>query len=226
MTEEINVIPEKKKIVKPNKKFSKITAFSLIAITFVFCLFLIYFLSENFIKNNSDNRMIAQVAYDKKQVNKKPNDPALRVQLGFTYFMNGDDSDALEQFSKALSLDKNYYPAYLNMAILYDSQDKNNKALVNASKASELAPKDYRALVLKGRAYRKLKIYDKASIALEAAIELNPGNVDTMYEIGYLAEVQGDYNAANEIYKDALNYNPIYKPALKGIERMKEKIKK
>lgn len=219
-----NVLEKKPK--KAPKRFKKVTVIGLITLNFIFCLFLAYFLNETFLSNGSDNRLVAQIAFDKKNVEKKPNDPALRVQLGFAYYTNGDVDKAIEQYKHAVTIDKKYYPGYLNLAIAYESLDKNEKALEMATKVTKLSPKDYKGYFLKGKVYRKLKMYDKSSKELEKANGMSPGNVDVIYEIGYLAETQKSYNSAKEIYQDALSYDPMFKPAIDGIKRVSKKIKK
>lgn len=212
---------KKKKVAK---KFSKITASVLILVTVVFCLFLTYMLSEFFLTVDGGERISAQLTFDKKQVEKSPNDPAKRVQLGFSYFRDGDESAAIEQYRNALNLDKNYYPAILNLAIVYDAMDKPNKSLEYATRAAKLAPNDYKPQMLKAISYRKLELYSKSEDAFSKAVELSSDNASLLYEIGYLQEVQKKYKEALEAYNDALSFDPMLEDALEGAKRMKDKL--
>jgi tetratricopeptide (TPR) repeat protein len=93
------------------------------------------------------------------------------------------------------------------------------------SKAAKLAPQDYKSLLLKGRSYRKLKMYDKATEALQEATRFKPGNTDIIYEAGLIAEDQGKLKDAEDIYKEALSFDPTFKPATEALDRIKSEKK-
>ncbi len=195
----------------------------MLAGTLVVSLVAGYLICTNFIWNQGNDELTKQLDYYKAQVDKKPNDANLRIQLGYSYFLNGNDQDAIKQYNTAKSLDSKNYTAYLNLAIVYDKENNNDLALQNAIKASKLAQNDYKSSLLMGREYRKLKMYKKASDALDDAIRFKPGNIDTLCEIGLVAEDQGKKSDAEKIYKEALSYDPTYKPALKALNRLEGK---
>lgn len=210
-------------VKKRKKKFSKITSLSLILATLLFCVGIVIVFNQYFLSYDTSNRMQAQINHDKKMVEKKPNDPGARVQLGYAFYLNGDNQEAIEQFNTAIKLDKNYYPAFLNLATVYDAQKKYNLALENATKAAKLNEKDARPLLIKGRAYYNLKLYQKAVNTLIEADKLSKANTDIVYELGKAIEAVGNKETALATYKEALLYNPTYKPALKAVERLEKK---
>lgn len=192
--------------------------------TLVICLAAGYFISDKYLWTNTDSKQIAeQIKFYKDEVKRSPNDPKNRVQLGYSYFLDENYDEAIKEFKIAKSLDKNYFDAYLNLSIVYDKEGKIDDSLQNAIKATEISPRDYKGHLLKGRAYRKLKMYKEAEKALEEADRLNQGNTDTIYEIGLVAEDQGKKKEAEAIYKDALSYDPLYKPALTALDRLASK---
>ena len=192
--------------------------------TLAICLTAGYFISDKYLWSNTDTEKVAeQIKFYKDEVKKSPNDPKSRVQLGYAYFLDENYDEAIKQYKTAKSLDKNYFDAYLNLSIVYDKQDKIDDALQNAIKATQISPKDYKGHLLKGRAYRKLKMYEEANKALNEADRLNEGTTDTIYEIGLVAEDQGKKKEAEAIYKDALSYDPLFKPALKALDRLASK---
>jgi tetratricopeptide (TPR) repeat protein len=214
------------KLKEKKDRFTWWQSLILLVATLVICIGAGYFISTKYILNQGKNdQLTKQLDYYKSQVDKKPNDATLRVNLGYSYFLNGNDQDAIKQLNTAKSLDKNSYGAYLNLAIVYDKENKNDDALQNAIKADKLSPNDYKAKLLKGRSYRKLKMYKQASAALDDAIRLKPGNVDILEEVGLVAEGQGKKSDAEKIYKEALSYDPTYKPALDSLNRLKGKNK-
>lgn len=197
----------------------------LLVSTLVICLTAGYYISDQFLwdKSAQAKQIDDQITFYKEEVKQKPNDPKNRVQLGYSYFLKKDYDEAIKQYKTAISLDDNFFDAYLNLSIVYDKQDRTDDALQNAIKATEISPRDYKGHILKGKSYRKLKMYDEANEALAEADRLNAGNVDTIYEIGLVAENQGKKKDAEAIYKEALTFDPLFKPALEALERIASK---
>jgi tetratricopeptide (TPR) repeat protein len=213
-----------KKNMNKNDRFNWWQATIILVLTLGICLVAGYYISDKYLWKNSDEVKIEErLKYYKMQVEEKPNDVKTRVQLGYSYFLMKDYDEAIKQYKVATSLDKNYYDAYLNLAIVYDNENQINDALEMSTKAVKLAPKDYKGHLLKGRAYRKLKMYKEASTELSEASRLMKGNVDIIYEIGLVAEAQGKIKEAEQIYKEALSYDPLYKAAQKSLERISSK---
>jgi tetratricopeptide (TPR) repeat protein len=216
--------PEERSKKNSKERFSWWQSTLLLVGTLVICLAAGYFISEKYLWPDTDTEKIAeQIKFYKAEVNKSPNDPKNRVQLGYSYFLAKDYDEAIKEYKIAKSLDKNYFDAYLNLSIVYDIKGEQDAALQNAIKATEISPKDYKGHLLKGRSYRKLKMYEEANKALNEADQLNQGNTDTIYEIGLVAEDQGKKKEAEAIFKDALAYDPLYKPALKALDRLSSK---
>jgi tetratricopeptide (TPR) repeat protein len=183
-----------------------------------------YFISDKYFWSDFDqNQLKKQFEHYKNQVDAQPNDPQHRVNLGYSYFLLGKNEEAVKQFKVALDLDKNFYDAYLNLGIVYLDEERLDEGLKMATKASEIAPRDYKSQLLKGTAYRKLKMFDESLETLSKANELMPGNTDIITELGKVAEDQGDKMNAEELFKEALNYDPLYKPALEGLDRVAAK---
>jgi tetratricopeptide (TPR) repeat protein len=215
------------RIDKGNKKkgnFTKLQGFLLIFITLIACLVGGYYISDKYLWPNADEQhLLDQLNYQKGLVDKKPNDPENRVNLGYSYFLTGNNKEAIKQFKLAIDLDKNYFGAYFNLGLVYISEKRYNDALTQAQKTVELSPKNYKAHLLAGMSFRNLKMYDKAVKSLQESLTLMPTNTDVINELAKVNEEQGKYNEAENLYKEALNYDPLYKPAQKGLERVASK---
>ncbi|MDP4169669.1 MAG: tetratricopeptide repeat protein [Bacillota bacterium] len=214
--------PKKAKKVKKDR-IPWWQSFLIIFATLAICLFAGYYVSEKYLWNNNSDQISKQLQFYQMQVDQKPNDPLLRVQLGFTYFLKGDTDSAINEYNTAKSLDPNNFDAYLNLSIAYDKENRTDEALQMAVKAAKISPRDYKGHLLKGRSYRKLKMYKEATASLEEAIRLKPGNTDTIYEVGMVAEDQGKKKEAEQIYKETLSYDPTFKPALDALNRLNSK---
>lgn len=219
MSEKEEKVPKKHK----NARFKWWQALLLLIGTLAISVSAGYYISNKYFWNSNNEQLDKQLSYYKIQVDQKPNDSKLRVQLGYTYFLKGDNDKALNEFNTAKNLDKTNFDAYLNLAIVYDKQNKNDEALQMAIKSTKLAPRDYKGHLLAGRSYRKLKMYPKAESELQEAIRLKPGNTDILYEVGQVAEAQGKKADAEKIYKETLSYDPTFKPAISALDRLKSK---
>lgn len=218
--EELSII-EKKRKMDNNDRFSwKMTIFLLIS-TLAISLVLGYFVSLKYIwKNENEVKLAERLEKYETLVAANPNDPSYRVELGFTFYLMENYNKAIKQYKTAMALDKEYYPARLNVAIVYDKIGEKEKAVEEASIAESLAPRDYKAKLIKGRCYRNMKMYKESKKALIDAQNLSSGNVEVIFEIGRLAEDQGKKGEAEEIYREALSFDPTYKEAREALNRV------
>jgi tetratricopeptide (TPR) repeat protein len=209
---------------KQPKAFTKKTGFLLLFLTLVISVGAGYALGHFYFWNSIDmKRVNEQLDYYKEAVRKDPSNLENRIVLGYTYYLKGDHDEAIKQFDNVLEQDKNNYDARYNMGLVYLSEERYNEALIEFEKAVKSAPKDYKGHVQMGIAYRGLKEYDKATKSLEQANKLAPTNADIIYEIGMVAEAQGKYADAISIYKDSLQYDPLFKDAIDALDRLKDK---
>ncbi|WP_040204197.1 tetratricopeptide repeat protein [Neobacillus jeddahensis] len=209
---------------KRNDRFTKLQGFSFIIATLLISLIGGYLICDRFIwTNNDQNRMDQQISYYEGLVSKEPNKPEHRVNLGYSYHLNGENEDAVKQLLVAIDLDKKNVGAYFNLGLVYNDEKRYDDALKQAKKAVELAPKDYKGHLLEGMVYRKLKMFKEALASLQEADKLMPVNNDIIFEIGRVAEDQGKVKDAEELYKKALSYDPLYKPATEALTRLAAK---
>ncbi len=113
----------------------------------------------------------------------------------------------------------------LILGLVYNDEKRYDDALKQSKKAVELAPRDYKGHLLEGMVYRKLKMYTEALASLQEADKLMPVNNDIIFEIGRVAEDQGNMQDAEELYKKALSYDPLYKPASEALTRIAAKVR-
>jgi tetratricopeptide (TPR) repeat protein len=211
---------------KKNDRFTKLQGISLIIATLLISLVGGYVISDKFIWSKQDeSRIVQQVNYYEGLVSKEPNKAEHRVNLGYSYHLKGENEDAIKQLQMAIDLDKKNVSAYFNLGLVYNDEERYDDALKQSNKAVELAPRDYKGHLLEGMIYRKLKMYDEALASLKEADKLMPVNNDIIYEIGRVAEDQGNVKDAEELYKKALSYDPLYKPASEALTRLAGKDK-
>lgn len=221
--------PENNKETRATKKsgyFTKLQGFALIIATLIISIFGGYFISDKYVWANGDDvRLNQQLEYYQALVKQESNNSENRVNLGYSYHLVGKSDEAIKQLKLAIDLDKTNVGAYFNLGIVYSDEKRFDDALIQAKKAVDLAPKDYKGYLLQGMVYRELKKYDKALESLAEADRLMPVNTDIIFEIGRVAEDQGKIKDAEELYKECLNYDPLFKPASEALSRLSDKEK-
>jgi tetratricopeptide (TPR) repeat protein len=68
----------------------------------------------------------------------KPNDPALITYKATVYYAKGNNAQALQMCEQALKLDPNFSRAYYQRGMIYQSQEKYDKAVEDIAKAKSL----------------------------------------------------------------------------------------
>ncbi|MBA7467299.1 Polyamine aminopropyltransferase [subsurface metagenome] len=129
--------------------------------------------------------------------------------LGFIYLKSKKYEQAIDILNKAITLDKKYVDAYVNLAEVYLRQKDYKKALELINKALKINSKYAPAYNLEGLIYMAQKNYDVALKKFEKAI-----NIDSSFLAPYInrAIIYLDYMnvppAAMFVLKDAVNVNP------------------
>jgi tetratricopeptide (TPR) repeat protein len=220
-------VNERTKMQQEKKKtFTKLQAFLILLATLVVCLGAGFYISNKYFWSDKDQaRINEQINYYKDLVDKKPNNPQNRVNLGYSYFVKGNNDEAIKQLKIATDLDNKYFAAYFNLGLVYNADKRYDDALKMAQKSTELGPKNFQAHLLSGMVYRNLKMYKDSVKELQTALEIMPANTDTITEIGRVYEDQKKYKDAEKFFKEALKYDPLYKPANEGLERVAAKTK-
>jgi len=117
---------------------------------------------------------------------------------GLAYAKLGEHDREIEDYNKAIKLNKDYAKAYYNRGIAYAKLGKYDKAIEDFNKAIELN-KDYaKAYGNRGIAYAKQQKYNEAIKDYNKAIELNPDLAEAYYNRGLAYVGLGKYNRARE----------------------------
>jgi tetratricopeptide (TPR) repeat protein len=223
-TEKVPKEVEGKPAKKQPKTFTKKTSFLLLFLTLVITVGAGYALGHFYFWNDIDmKRVNEQLKYYEAEVKKDPSNLENHIVLGYTYYLKGEHEDAIKQFDYVLEQDKNYYDAHYNLGLVFLKEERYSEAIIEFEKCTKIAPRDFKGYMQMGITYRELKDYDKATKALEEANKLSRTNADIIYQIGMVAEAQKKYDDAIAIYKDALQYDPLFKDAINALDRLKDK---
>jgi len=96
------------------------------------------------IKNEDEDDLFASLHDFNKAINLKPNDAQTYVERGKLYYVMHENQKALNDFTKAIDLDKNankYIAAYSSRAMVYQSLNQPDKAAADMQKYKDLGGK-------------------------------------------------------------------------------------
>lgn len=130
--------------------------------------------------------------------------------LGHVLNIEGRYSKAEEMLLKAIELDPDNGPAYFNLAITYNKQNRFNDAHLFNQKALTLNhaasyPKIYHNM---GKNLLQLNDIDGAIEALSKAVELNPYFADSYIHLGYAYGMKGLHQKAEEFFLKSIALEP------------------
>ncbi len=151
---------------------------------------------------------------------------ALDVRVGRIYQTQVDLRDlhqALVYYEFALTSEDELESNEQNQAHLYigevylalPEEYTPEEALAEFERALEIDPRSYWALIDIGRLYMvNLKDFKKAEEYFRAALDVKPASPYTYYIFGDLFRMQGNLVEAEAYYRQALDRQPDYQPAL------------
>ncbi len=134
----------------------------------------------------------------------KKAEPELLYWRAKAYATSNNPKRAIEDLTKAISLDNNYLDAYeLRASIKMQNEDRAG-ALSDYSLLKSKDPKNEMYFVLSARAQNDMKNYTKAVSDYEGALQLNPENANTYYELGEIEFNNNESEIARKNFMRAL----------------------
>jgi len=117
------------------------------------------------------------------------------------YQRRGKALEALTVFRGVLKLDEAYFPAWINIAAVNNSQAMFTPGLDAADHAIALQPDVPNGHVVRGFALRGLERLDEARAAFQEALRLAPGQPDALLGLGATAIERGDFGEAAQAFE-------------------------
>lgn len=97
-----------------------------------------------------------------------------------------------------------------NIALIYVSNDDNEKAIAAMEEAREQSPDDINLILTEANVHYKMGNTEKFKSLLQKATEMDPTNPELQYNLGVVAAEAGDRDAAKKYYTKALDLDPKY----------------
>jgi len=102
-------------------------------------------------------------------------------EFGNIYYAKNCFAEAVNDCSKAIKINPNYYEAYINRGAAYARQQLYYEALLDFSKAIELNPQAKEAYFNRGLTYLKIGEFKKAREDLKKSADLGCTNVKQIF---------------------------------------------
>jgi len=145
---------------------------------------------------------------------------APNMQLGALYY---DSNDSLAELflKKALKVQPSNASAIYYLGMLYQQEKEFENALEIYSRLFDNEKSAKRAYYNSAYIYLvELQEFDKAEEMFKKAVELDPGFVEAIYNLGRVYEAKGNKQMARNYYDSALMVLPNYPLAVQGLNRL------
>ena len=118
--------------------------------------------------------------------------------------------EAIEAYSKALSIKPDYAEAYYNMGIALQQQNKLEEAIEASNKALSIKPEYAEAYNNIGVALQDQSKVDEAIEAYNKALSIKPDYAEAYYNMGVALQQQNKLEEAIQAYNKTLSIKPEY----------------
>ncbi|MDP2940627.1 MAG: tetratricopeptide repeat protein, partial [Candidatus Omnitrophota bacterium] len=135
-------------------------------------------------------------------------------KLGINYFEQGNSSEAIRYFQKAIELAPDFAASYYNLGVVYYAQGNLSEAIKYYQKAIELDPNLAQAYINLGAAYTEQGDLSEAVKFLQKAIEIAPRFYPQAYmNLGLVYKHQDNLSDAIKYLQKAIEIDPNYAEA-------------
>lgn len=145
--------------------------------------------------------------------------------VGLCYFEKGDYGEAIERFSKAISLEpegEDLVRILIYMGTCYNNLGKYTEAVAYLERGKLISPELKELYNTLGFSYFQLRDYDKAIENLSKAIELDPHSAIDYASLGASYREKGEAGKAIAMYEKALTLDPAMSSALENLRKLKK----
>lgn len=148
--------------------------------------------------------IIKQLEYATKAIDMDPDNAYSYYWKGWIYFRHDYYKQALKFFLKAEQMGYNAYTSYYEISYCYTMTDNLKKALAYANKCIFIDKEDHLGYYRKGWAYYNVGEYKQAKKMFLTAEEKDCNIADMYTSLGYIYQVEGNFDKSIEYCKRAI----------------------
>jgi tetratricopeptide (TPR) repeat protein len=147
----------------------------------------------------------------------QPDSAALHDALGYAFYLDGDYTQAREQFRQALNLDAEMATAQNNMGVTLLAQGRAREAISYLVSATLLAPGNADTYYNLGNAYMAAGVPQAAASAYQRAFTLDPTQLQARAHWAGILLGEGKMSEARQTWQAVLAANPNQALAHRGL---------
>jgi tetratricopeptide (TPR) repeat protein len=132
------------------------------------------------------------------------------LNRGRDMFAEGKLNMAIQEFDRAIAIDRGLADAYIWRANSYYSKNDYNKTIADCIEAIKLNSNTVFVYITRGLAYEKKQEFYKAIDDYSQAIRLRPNDADMYFLRGSVYKIINNYDRAIDDYTEAIRFNPNY----------------
>jgi Tfp pilus assembly protein PilF len=138
---------------------------------------------------------------------------------GLEAFKTGDLKGAGEQFSKAIKVDAQAYPAHVAMGVVHERRSEMARALESYSSALAIKPDFGPAISARVRLLLSMGRAAEAETFARGLAAKYPESAAVLAALAEVMSARGDSTSAQELAQKALKKDPDYRPAMVTLAR-------
>lgn len=155
----------------------------------------------------------ARVAALSQRLQATPKDAALYTRRGEAWFRLRELDRAIDDFNRAIALDKNHDEAYFGRGMALGRNGEIEKGIADLGVYIARNPKSSLAYTKRGVRYLWLGDLDRAGADLHQAVALDPRNAEAHDDLGVVYAQRGDYADALRHFSTTVRLDPGYQKA-------------
>ncbi len=131
----------------------------------------------------------------------------------YAFLENGDTTGAIKDFKNAAYQDQEYYDAYMQLGLISAAR-KEPVAVDYFNNAINIAPDNVQPYYQLGLFYQKNNQIEKAVSTYISILQINPGFIFAIYNLGYISLVYiQDFETAIDYFTRVIDIDPQYAEA-------------
>ncbi len=139
---------------------------------------------------------------------KNPGDLFALVNLGVAHGNLGHLDSALQSFDAAIQSNRNFFPAWIERALLLLSAGRKKDALKDFNRAIEIEPEDAFAYFQRGECYAQMDDERRALEDYDHALRINQDLAEAYVARGFIANRHGQHRGAILDFTAAIDKQP------------------
>jgi len=162
---------------------------------------------------NAENNAVKANEIYQELAGQFPKDPRIQAYLGLSHGTMNEYDKQIAAYEKAIVIDKNFAPGYLQLGYVYRWRNQYDKAEEKFQEYLRLNPKEANAYDNLGDLYQKMGRFEDALKQYGEAVQMDPTLVFSQFKIGTTLVFMGKYEDGRQAMQKAVDTE--LKPASK-----------